>query len=66
MLNDKLWDVDATGTSVIYAWTPEPDIDAYELALCMPILSSRIDSGSRGHPVHQLPERARRHFTKVG
>lgn len=63
MLNDKLWDVGADGGSVVYAWTPQIDITPYELALCMPILSSRIDSGTGGHAVHRLPAYARRHFT---
>ena len=65
MLNDKLWDATENGT-ITYAWTPKIDITAYELALCMPILSSKIDSGSKGHPVDQLPEYARRHFTQLG
>lgn len=66
MLNDKLWAVDSNGKSAVYAWTPQGDITAYELALCMPILSGVIDSGSKGHPVDQLPDGAKRHFTKVG
>jgi hypothetical protein len=66
MLNDKLWDVDSDGKSAVYAWTPKEDITAYELALCMPVLSSRIDSGTKGHAVDQLPDNAKRHFSKLG
>lgn len=65
MSNHKLWDATDKGT-VTYSWEPLPDITAYELALCMPILSSKIDSGSTGHPVDKLPTAAKRHFVRVG
>lgn len=65
MLKDKIWDCGADGKTVVYAWTPQPDITAYELALCMAKLCG-LDSGSQGHPVHELPQEARRHFTQLG
>lgn len=65
MIHDKLYDV-TNGTTVVYAWTPKPDITAYEVALCLPVLSTRIDSGPQGHEVDKLPAQAQRHFTRVG
>lgn len=65
MKNDKLWQVNAGGRTVVYAWMPQPDITAYELALCMPALSGVMDSGTKGHGIDELPNEARRHFAKV-
>lgn len=66
MLNDRIWNVEANGATVVYAWTPQEDITSYELALCQPIFSTRVDSGSNGHSIGDLPDAAKRHFTKVG
>lgn len=66
MLKDRLWDVNYVGATVVYAWTPKEDISTYELALCMPVFSTRVDSGSNGHSIGELPDAAKRHFTKVG
>ncbi len=65
-MSHKITEVDPHGNTVVYEWNPRPDIKTHELALCMPIFSTRIDSGSEGHCIVRLPDMARRHFTKVG
>lgn len=66
MPKDRLWDVNHEGATVVYLWEPQKDITTYELALCQPVFSTRVDSGSNGHSIGELPDAAKRHFTKVG
>lgn len=43
-----------------YRWKPQPDITAYELALCWPIMVSQSVWG-----IASLPDEAKRHFEEV-
>ena len=42
-------------------WVPQPDITAYELALCVPLL---ISVGQQHQFYAQLPEAAKRHWVE--
>lgn len=46
-----------------YTFTPQPDITAYELALCVPIMQFGTTHETY---VLELPESVRRHFVKEG
>jgi hypothetical protein len=45
-----------------FYWEPQPDITAYELALCIPLFSS---SGRLHQFYDQLPPEAQRHWRRV-
>lgn len=65
-MHHKIYDTDDKGNTTVWAWTPQQDISTYELALCLPAFSTRVDSGTQGHSIAKLPDYARRHFTQVG
>lgn len=45
-----------------YKWDPEPDITAYELAICLPALLD-YNKADLSMIIQQLPPEARRHFS---
>jgi len=46
-----------------YNWQPQSDITAYELALCLPVLTAT--GYGAGEQIDNLPDAARRHFVEV-
>lgn len=64
-MSHRIWDTTPDGKTVVFEWAPQSDITPYELALCQPVFSTRIDSGSKGHSIVDLPAEAQRHFTKA-
>lgn len=53
-----------TSYSRQYNWQPQPDITAYELALCLPVLVGTSGHGV-GEQIDKLPAEARRHFVEA-
>jgi len=47
-----------------YNWKPKEDITAYELALCLPVLTGK-NWYDVEYLIEALPENARRHFEQV-
>lgn len=45
----------------MFVWAPQEDIDAYELAMCLPL----ILSARPGTTYDTLPERCQRHFRVI-
>lgn len=43
-----------------FTWRPQPDITAYELALCLPVFTAGHGAG-----YDDLPECVQRHFVEV-
>jgi len=47
-----------------YKWIPKEDISAYELALCIPVVTATYWHDAESY-IEGLPESARRHFEEV-
>lgn len=60
----EFYDIETTTIRHVYwNWKPQPDITAYELALCIPVFVT----GWNIEPlISDLPPEARRHFEQVG
>lgn len=47
-----------------WTWTPQPDITAYELALCM-FITAPMTQESLARHIEKLPKDCQRHFTRT-
>ncbi|HUV85402.1 MAG TPA: hypothetical protein VMV86_06820 [Methanosarcinales archaeon] len=48
-----------------YKWNPKDDITAYELALCVPIITCGAYSSDAEYLIAALSENAQRHFEEI-
>jgi hypothetical protein len=65
-MSHRIYDTGDQGNTVVWVWFPQPDITPYELAQCLPIFSTRVDSGTKGHSIGKLPVNVQRHFSREG